>query len=410
VNDLDEDKDKLIIKTFLYRNPLSAFTFQTGEYAKSRIQLVQDIINKFKEENTLESKRVLAHAYYSLAGYYFYVKDASNFNNIKSQFEKDPLLLQCNDRRHEKMKINFALLQAKLERKKKNYVGEFREYLKVYQSSSTVIKNESFIASYKKNKNLAEAKMISILQTLLKSKNYKIAAMLVNEAKQAGFIIERGKFLGFKTDSLLEKKELSKLSYGEALNRKQKYYKTNQNLEAVLTQHFSDSYTASFLARSTGKGAGIGVIFLGAGLPFGVLIGLGHGIFTAITRKPISIADQKDLPAMLKKFANMVVNNKKEIIANIISKYQKACNDSSSNSDSSLYLHSILQVESSLPEKWAAIDSYMLEPYDRTDPHNKLLNNNGKKMFKIIYDEINHVVNRDLNSNNVVPFSSRNIQ
>lgn len=130
-----------------------------------------------------------------------------------------------------------------------------------------------------------------------------------------------------------------------------------------------------------------------AGGVLGALPGMAHGFFRAVTRKPLNVEEQNQLFNWLNTDSRSIsVGDKEEFIKNIIRKYD-AHNDSKSFcgfftafSNSSIELLKVLKSDKiGFNKKWEAIEDYMSEPFSESNP---LLKNNGKKLFSIIYDEM----------------------
>lgn len=299
------------------------------------------------------------------------------------------------NRKYKKVDALFNNKLGDISYKQKNYEKAFNYFLNAYQKSSEVVNNEFFTESYKNIRDNAHQRMTDCITALIQNKQLTKATELNNKAREKGIAIT------------LNKINMGKLKQGEAEIRKSSQYSNN-----VLPGTLSESYTSGFLTSSISnhfnksKSVTIAMLTIAGNDPtfflslpfvllslvgnlFSPLTGLGHGFFTAATRNLKSKSELEKIPSYLNTFAEADDANKETTINNIIGQYEQKYAPSWANSDSSVELFELLKTNSvSTKEKWAAIDAFMLEPYDRNDKDNTLLKNNGKKMFNIIYDTI----------------------
>lgn len=115
----------------------------------------------------------------------------------------------------------------------------------------------------------------------------------------------------------------------------------------------------------------------------------------AITRKPLDVEEQTNLVANLNSCLNLSEKDKQVLINNIVAEYDGT---SCATSDSSAaLLNSLNSNLYSSEEKFDMIDSYMLEQFSET---NKVLKNNGKRLFIVIHEEIGKIVEPSQNNFN----------
>jgi hypothetical protein len=380
---------------------------------KALQHILEDIISDLRQaEFTEENRKKLAYAFYSLAKLHVDNKAWKQFEEVKNTFENCGTFHGAkNERAYKKIAINFALDNGRKHRKSKNYREAFAEYLNAFAALSQFIAEESFTRSYKFLKVKAQAEMIKTLGLILSENNkdpkkYALAVKCCEDAK----------IKGFDAVGSLDAEQMNQLRYAEAQERKAKAYDPSK--VRLLPKQLTDFYAPSFVGNSIKQGAYKGVMpmieffirfpnaavatavvffpltlaLFGVGASTGAACGLAHGFFTAFTRKPLDIAMQQQLPGVLKNFLGFDEVTKRTVISQVVDEYQNKWEKSSANSKSSVELLNLLKLREhiiSLEKKWAAIDAYMLEPYDRNDQNNKLLKNNGKKMFMTIHATIN---------------------
>jgi len=295
-----------------------------------------------------------------------------------------------NNRKYEKVEISLAMAQGDLHSAKKDFAQAIRLYLDAYKIASHVVKRDTFVSSYEDSASTAAKKIAKCIKTLIKT-NPAAAVYWNNEARKSGLL------------TVFNDSEINVLKHYESFERKNTQYTNalpakldsfyapsliNRSMEKGKEVSFYPVYQlASFFGNSKSTADFMTLLLLPVIACGIVVIGLGHGLFTACSRKPLSTENILKLPEYLNTFANFDVTWKTTLIEKIAAKYQPHDVSEPESKSSKELLNLLRNSTVHIEHKWAAIDAYMLEPFNRNTDHS-LLKNNGKLMFKAIFDEL----------------------
>lgn len=177
--------------------------------------------------------------------------------------------------------------------------------------------------------------------------------------------------------------EISKTDIGHRVNKKLiadkgSYYSffvgksITNNLDKV-------SGIATKTCRNVRGGSLLAVPLAPTALIIGGLSGVGHGIFKACTRNPISVAQYQDLFTKLNSIHDAGV--KTRIIDTVLKKYNTSWHLSQSHSSFKL-INKLSAKRLNCHEKFDYLKEYM------TSQSDKYIYNNGKKLFNIIQETV----------------------
>jgi len=146
------------------------------------------------------------------------------------------------------------------------------------------------------------------------------------------------------------------------------------------------THRALLIGGSVGRGWLYGelVSFPILGGIVGALVGFGHGLFRAVTRKPLDSQAQTDFVSKLESLNDA---QKTELINTVKKKYQTSVINTSQASEQ---LFTVLNSSSrTMTSNFGAICDYVKKPYFKDST---FLLNNGKALFMLIYDEVNKLI------------------